>query len=117
MSCLRNASAQATHLAAQGRDALILGADSRGEFREEDQLCAARIADGLMREGFELADASTTALHERWAAAPDDAFVEGRSARYLRDTGQHADLRFVLEHIEDLSTVFAMRDGSVQAVA
>ena len=49
--CLRNAAAQARYLLAQDRDVLILGADSRGEFREEDQLCAARIARDSPRAG------------------------------------------------------------------
>src|SRR5438128_12016359 len=40
--CLRNASAQARHLVRAGADVVLLAADSRGELREEDRLCAAR---------------------------------------------------------------------------
>ena len=57
--CLRNAAAQARYLLAQDRDVLILGADSRGEFREEDQLCAARIARDLIGDGFGITDGPT----------------------------------------------------------
>jgi 2-phosphosulfolactate phosphatase len=116
-SCLRNADAQAAYLAGQARDVLILGADSRGEFREEDQLCAARIARALVGSGYGVADAATEEVIERFGDAPDDAFLEGRSAKYLRDTGQERDLAFVLEHIDDLDAVFVVEQGEVRAAA
>ena len=116
VGCLRNAAALATHLAGQERDVLILGADSRGEFREEDQLCAARIARALLESGSTVADNPTEEVVTRWGDAPDDAFVEGRSARYLRDTGQQADLAFVLEHVDDLSAVFVVEQGEVRGL-
>jgi 2-phosphosulfolactate phosphatase len=114
VSCLRNASAEGAHLARLGGDAVILGADSRGEFREEDQLCAARIARVLVEAGHEIADRATDDVLARWGDAPDDSFLAGRSARYLRDTGQAHDLAFVLEHVDDLSSVFAIEDGEVR---
>jgi 2-phosphosulfolactate phosphatase len=114
--CLRNATAQAQHLVAEGRDVVVLGADSRGEFREEDQLCAARIARVLLQNGATVADGPTEEVLTRWGDAPDDAFVEGRSARYLRDTGQQADLAFVLEHVDDLSAVFVVEQGEVRGL-
>jgi 2-phosphosulfolactate phosphatase len=113
--CLRNADAQAAYLAGQSRDVLILGADSRGEFREEDQLCAARVARALVRAGYGVADASTEDVIQRFGDAPDDAFLEGRSATYLRDTGQERDLAFVLEHVNDLDAVFVVDQGEVRA--
>lgn len=117
VACLRNALAQAAHLAAQERDVLVLGADSRGEFREEDQLCAARIAGELARRGYRTAGPATDAVLERWADAGEDAFLDGPSARYLRDTGQEEDLRFVVEHIDDLALVFTVEQAAVRAVA
>jgi 2-phosphosulfolactate phosphatase len=117
VSCLRNAAAQARYLARAGEDALILGADSRGEFREEDQLCAARIARVLVQAGYEVADRPTQDVLERWAEAPDDAFLDGRSARYLRETSQEHDLRFVLEHIDDLDAVFVLDQREVRKIA
>ena len=116
LACLRNASAQATALAASGRDALVLGADSRGEFREEDQLCAARIAAALVAAGYEIADSATRAVLDRWGEAPDDGFLEGRSARYLRETDQEHDLAFVLEHVDDLTDTYSLVGGCVRAV-
>jgi hypothetical protein len=52
----------------------------------------------------------------RWGDAPDDAFLDGRSARYLRDTGQDADLAYVLEHVDDISAVFVVENGRVREV-
>jgi 2-phosphosulfolactate phosphatase len=115
LACLRNAGAQASHLAAKQCDVLILGADSRGEFRAEDQLCAARIARVLLEHGYRVEGNASAEVLERFADARDDAFVDGRSARYLRDTGQEADLRFVLEHVDDLDDVFTVCDGMVCA--
>jgi 2-phosphosulfolactate phosphatase len=115
--CLRNTEAQALHLAAGGSDVLILGADSRGEFRDEDQLCAARIARFLLAAGYGPADTDTEAVIARFGDAPDDAFIEGRSARYLRDTGQDRDLAFVLEHVNDLRSVFVVEDKQVRELS
>jgi len=117
LACLRNARAQARHVAQTGADAVILGADSRGEFREEDRLCAARIACDLVEDGYSPADRLTAEVLERWRDAPDDAFLQGRSARYLRETAQEHDLEFVLEHIDDISAVFAVEGGEVKAIA
>ncbi len=114
--CLRNVAAQATHLVETDQDVLILGADSRGEFREEDQLCAARIARVLVAAGHSVADRCTEEVLGRFGDAPDDAFLQGRSARYLRDTGQTEDLEFVLGHIDDLDSVFVVERGQVLAV-
>lgn len=114
VACLRNVAAQAATLIATGGDVLILGADSRGEFRDEDQLCAARLGRILLDTGYRLADRATGELVERWADAPDDAVAKGRSARYLRDTGQQQDLDFVLEHVDDLDSTFVVRDGEVR---
>jgi 2-phosphosulfolactate phosphatase len=116
-ACLRNARAQAMHLAQTGADAVILGADSRGQFRDEDRLCAARIGRDLVEAGYTPADRLTAEVLERWGGAPDDAFLQGRSARYLRETAQEHDLEFVLEHIDDISAAFAVEGGEVRALS
>src|SRR5207245_1604863 len=117
VSCLRNVRAQAARLADRSGDVLILGADSRGEFREEDKLCAARIARLLVESGHAIADRATGELRERWGDAPDDAILEGRSARYLRETGQERDLEFVLGHVDDVSSAFELRDREVRTLS
>ena len=112
-ACLRNARAQAEFLAKAGEDAVILGADSRGQFRDEDRLCAARIGRALVAAGYTPTDRLTNEVLERWGDAPDDAFLEGRSAKYLRDTAQEHDLEFVLSHIDDLRSVYTLQNGEV----
>ncbi|HEV7530004.1 MAG TPA: 2-phosphosulfolactate phosphatase [Solirubrobacteraceae bacterium] len=115
--CLRNVTALAGHLVEQGRDVRVLGADSRGEFREEDQLCAARIGRALAQAGYALADWLTEEVIERWGNVDADAILDGPSAKYLRDTDQHEDLSFVLERIDDLDTVFAIEQDEIRAIA
>jgi 2-phosphosulfolactate phosphatase len=115
--CLRNVTALAGHLVEQGRDVRVLGADSRGEFREEDQLCAARIGRALAQAGYVLADRLTEEVIERWGNVDADAILDGPSAKYLRDTDQHEDLSFVLERIDDLDTVFAIEQDEIRAIA
>jgi 2-phosphosulfolactate phosphatase len=113
IACLRNARAAADCLAEDDEAVMLLGAASRGEFREEDQLCCARIARALLERGFEALDPETEEIVARWGDASDDAFVGGRSSEYLRRTGQEHDLEFVLSHIDDLETAFELRDGEV----
>jgi 2-phosphosulfolactate phosphatase len=113
VACLRNTSAQATHLAANHDRVMLVAGESRGEFREEDRLCCGRLAKRLVDAGFEPLDAFAEEVLERWGEAQDDSFVEGRSVEYLAATGQMQDLRFILEHIDDLDSVFELRAGEV----
>jgi 2-phosphosulfolactate phosphatase len=110
---LRNPTALARHLLSRGEDVALFGAATRGEFREEDQLCCAWIGGRLLDAGYLASNRSTKAVIERWRDAPKDAFVGGRSAQYLRDTGQHRDLEFILEHVDDLGDVFLIESGEV----
>jgi 2-phosphosulfolactate phosphatase len=112
-TCLRNVTAQVKELH-DGHDRVaLLGADSRGEFRAEDQLCCARIAAPLFEAGYEPGDEFTERVVEKWMDASEDTFVGGRSSQYLIDTGQRPDLDFVLSHIDDLDGVFPVTDGRV----
>jgi 2-phosphosulfolactate phosphatase len=113
LACLRNVRAQARMLAQRDDDVLLLGADSRGQFREEDQLCCARIARALVDAGHRVADDQTAELIERWGSAPDDSFLSSASVEYLRRTGQERDLEFVLAHIDDLDWCFPLLEGEV----
>jgi 2-phosphosulfolactate phosphatase len=116
VACLRNLGAQVAQLAAAPRRVAVIGAGTRGEFREEDQLCCAWIAGGLVDAGFLAADDRTERLVERWRDAPLDAICEGASAEYLRRSGQLADLDFVLEHVDDVDAAFALRGDEVVMV-
>ena len=117
VACLRNVRAAAGELEQNHEAVMVLGADSRGEFRDEDQLCCARIARALIESGFEARDAFTEEIVERWGDAPDDAFTSGRSSDYLRRSGQEHDLEFVLSHIADLDAAFEVSHGEVVRVA
>ena len=51
VACLRNYTAAASYLAARFRKIAVIGAGTRDEFREEDQMCCAWIAGLLMEAG------------------------------------------------------------------
>lgn len=117
VACLRNWEAQAAELRrSRPADVVLLGAGTRGEFREEDQLCCAWIAGPLLDDGFD-ADDETRRVIDAWRAAPADAITEGKSARYLRDSGQLDDLAFILDHVGDLGGTYEMRGSEVVARA
>jgi 2-phosphosulfolactate phosphatase len=115
VACLRNWEAQATELIALRPDEVILlGAESRGEFREEDRLCCAWIAAALLDSGYR-ADPASRRIVDEWRDAPVDRIVDGKSAIYLRESGQVADLDFILGHVSDLRRTFEMRGDEVVA--
>ncbi len=113
VTCLRNWRAQADELIAlRPEEVVLLGAGTRGEFREEDQLCAAWIAAELVDAGYD-ASGATRELVSRWRDAPVERIAEGRSAAYLRDSGQLPDLAFILDHVADLTATFEVRGHEV----
>ncbi len=107
-ACLRNFRAQAAWLAAHHPTVALLGAGTRGDFREEDQLCCAWMAELLLQAGYSPRDERTLALVETWSGAPVEAITRGASAAYLERTGQHRDLEFVLDHVDDLEGVYRL---------
>jgi 2-phosphosulfolactate phosphatase len=113
VACLRNHRAQVEHLAGRHERVAVVGAGTRRQFREEDQLCCAWIAGSLIDAGYAPYDATTTELVDRWREKPTEAIVASDSVRYLLDTGQKEDLDFILEHVNDLDQVFALRDREV----
>jgi 2-phosphosulfolactate phosphatase len=115
VACLRNVSATIEHLAGRHDKIAVIGAGTRGEFREEDQFCCARIAAGLAQRGYDLGNLAARDAVARWRGAADDAWVGGNSVEYLRRTGQLRDLDFILAHIDDLDTVSVMANGEVVA--
>jgi 2-phosphosulfolactate phosphatase len=116
-ACLRNYTAQVRFLAVRHPKVALIGAGTRGEFREEDQMCCAWIAEGLMNAGYKLCGEQTTELVERWSGAPVDAFLGSKSVEYLRRTGQLSDLDFILEHIDDVNAVFALKNEEIISVS
>ncbi len=113
VTCLRNYSAQIAYLAAHHPTVAVIGAGTKGEFREEDQLCCAWIAEGLLKAGYEAETARTAAIIEQWSGVAVDVIVPGASAEYLRRTNQVKDLEFILTHIDDLNEVYRFEQGQV----
>jgi 2-phosphosulfolactate phosphatase len=115
VACLRNWEAQAASILQVAPDRVVLlGAATRGEFREEDQLCCAWIAERLLAAGADAA-ADTRQVVERWSGMPPSVIREGKSAAYLQSSSQLGDLEFILAHVNDLDQVFVMRDAEVRA--
>jgi len=113
-ACLRNRRAVAAHLARCHLRVTVMGAATRRQFREEDQLCCASIAEWLVAEaGFSVGDDQTAALIARWSGAPPEAFLGSESVRYLERTGQGDDLAFILAHVDDVATVYRLESGEL----
>jgi len=110
--CLRNYASLARHLAQKFPKVAVIGAGTRGEFREEDQMCCAWVADILMDFGYCPKDQATADIVERWRGART-AWIGGKSAAYLRNSDQLEDLDFILDHVDDLQAVFSLLDGEV----
>ena len=117
VACLRNYSATIDYLAGNHDSVVLIGAGTRGEFREEDQMCCAWIADGLIESGFVPNDATTRCMVERWRGSSQDAFVVSRSVEYLRRSGQLRDLEFILSHVDDLDFACKVSANQVASLA
>lgn len=116
VACLRNYKAQTRYLAGRYEKIAVIGAGSRGEFREEDQLCCAWIAEGLIAAGYRLLNGETEEIIARWSGAPPDAFAGSKSVEYLRRSGQLRDFEFILSHIDDLKTTFVFQNDEIVMV-
>jgi len=114
-ACLRNYTAQAATLAAHHPRVAIVGAGARGEFRMEDQMACAWIAELLVDAGYQPL-AETVELVKRWSGATVEAITDGNSAAYLRATGQSHDLDFVLAHVDDVQAAFRLEGGELVSV-
>jgi hypothetical protein len=63
--------------------------------------------------GFLPEDRRTVEIVNEWSKKPVEAWLENKSAVYLRRTGQLADLKFILEHVNDLEALFMLNNGEV----
>jgi 2-phosphosulfolactate phosphatase len=118
LACLRNYTAAAAHLAGRHVRIAVIGAGTRGQFRREDQIGCALVAARLLEAGYVAENQQTLECVARWTSMSKDAREEairgGRSADYLRRSGQLDDLEFVLAHIDDLDTVPSLIDRELQ---
>ncbi|MCU1338087.1 MAG: Phosphosulfolactate phosphohydrolase -like protein [Bryobacterales bacterium] len=118
LACYRNMGSLGRHLAvARWPRVALLGAGSRRDFREEDQICCARIGAQLVQAGYVPEDAQTVDILDRWSNAKPSDCVVSQSVDYLRRTLQLADLRFILERIDDLEETFILQNDEVVMIA
>ena len=113
VACFRNYEATVAHLTGRHQRIAVIGAGTRGEFREEDQLACALVTRGLMEAGYLAEDKQTAEIVERWDKAPADAWLASKSVGYLRKTAQLADFDFIQDHINDLPHAFELKHGEV----
>jgi len=116
VACFRNFGATAAELKNSHLDVTLLGAGTLGEFREEDQMCCAWIADELTRSGYEPANQSTAVIARKWRGTTPDACLAGKSAEFLTRSNQLQDLQFILSRVNDLDLVCAYSGGEISAV-
>ena len=114
LACFRNSRAVARHLTKTApRRIAVLGAGTRDEFRDEDQICCAWVAGELIQAGYAPGDDNTAGMVNRWKRARPADCLQSKSVHYLRRSGQLADLHFILARHNDLDAVFRMEDGEV----
>lgn len=113
LCCLRNFDAVARYMAGKHRRIAIIGAGTRGQFRREDQLACGWLGEKLLSAGYKASSQLTKAYVSRWTGVDVGVIREGRSAEYLRKSGQEGDLEFILTHIDDLDTVPCLVDGEI----
>ncbi len=116
IACLRNHTAVASYIAGKHAKIAVIGAGSKAEFREEDQLCCAWIAGSLVKAGYTPRDTKTAELIARWEGASLREFLISNSVSYLRRTGQLNDLDFILDRINDLDSVYRMHGKEIVGV-
>lgn len=117
VACARNFSAVANHLIGTHDKVAILGAGTRGEFRREDQMVCAWIAEKLVAANYEIESNRTRDLILRWTDATLESARDGNSANYLQRSGQTHDLEFILHHYDDLDIVPKLINGQLVVVS
>ena len=113
IACFRNISAIAEYLTGRHERIAILGAGTRGQFRREDQMGCAWVAERLIQAGYKAETPQTSDYVSQWKGVNPEIVRAGRSAEYLRQSNQEQDLEFILNHIDDLDTVPALVDGEL----
>jgi 2-phosphosulfolactate phosphatase len=112
-ACFRNISALAAYICGKHKRIAILGAGTRGEFRREDQMGCAWLAQRLIELGYQPGSQLTKGYISRWDGISPEEVRGGKSAEYLRSTGQEQDLEFVIRHIDDLDVVPSLVNGEL----
>ena len=117
LACFRNYEAVARRLVEEKhRRIAIIGAGSRQEFREEDQIGCAWIAAHLVQAGYAIRDNNTAAVIDRWASAQAVDCLVSHSVDYLRRSAQLEDVEFILDRVNDLDEVSTFDGTEVLSV-
>ena len=111
IACFRNLSAVASHMTGRHEHIAIIGAGTRGQFRREDQMTCAWIGERLIASGYQPGNSRTEEYVSRWKDAHPEDILGGKSADYLRRSGQERDLDFILSHHDDLDIVPQLKNG------
>jgi 2-phosphosulfolactate phosphatase len=122
VACMRNLTAMADFLADNShKKVAILGAGTRGDFRREDQMCCAWLAEKLQDRGYSAQTEQTSELINKWSGKDMELARHGRSADYLNSSGQVHDMEFILHHFDDLDIIseykqdkFIVINGSIR---
>jgi len=113
IACFRNFEFLSKYLCSRQSRIALIGAGSRGQRREEDQICCAWMARQLMESGYVADNRETDEMVERWSGVNADIILSGPSADYLTQSGQGCDLAFILTHIADLEWGFTLQGDQV----
>lgn len=116
IACLRNYQAVADYLAAKYENIAVLGAGTRGQFREEDQMCCAWIAEILVQKGYTPETIQTKEYIYRWSGQDTNEIRQGNSADYLIKSGQEEDLEFIIKHVNDLDIIPALFNYELKVI-
>lgn len=114
--CFRNLSAMANHLTHKHDKVALIGAGTRQEFRREDQMGCAYLGQKLASAGYRPENRQTAEICERWYGVDHREAAQGRSAHYLRRSGQIEDLDFILDNFDDLDLVPELENGALVPV-
>lgn len=115
LACFRNYEAVARHIASLRKKVAVIGAGSRNEFREEDQMCCAWVAGALLQDGYSVANPGTAEVIRRWTGAPAVACSSSNSVGYLLRSGQMKDFDFIVSHVNDLGLAVQVTGNEVIA--
>lgn len=66
-----------------------------------------------MKAGYTPKNNKTSKIVNRWKDKPVTVCAEGKSAEYLRKSGQTRDLDYILEHINDFNSPLAIKNCEI----